>query len=114
MAERIENHSDDFNTIPQSEWVYYEVPAVDLMGDAFPTIRINGHVFKHEPTPQMAPPSYVKHVKEVIDNVQASAIRRLRPNQDIKALRQQAGSGQTAAEAMTDTGHSVITGKKIL
>lgn len=114
MANRIENASDDFETVPKEEWVFVEVPQEDLMGNPFPTIRINGHEFKHSVPPVTAPPTYAEHVKEIIDNVQRQAVRRLRPNQDIKALRQQAGGGSNAAEAMDVNGRSVFSNQKLV
>jgi len=116
MAERIENFSDDFITVPRDEWVYVEVPAETLMGDNFPPIQINGHRFNvaagAASNITQAPPAYAEHVKVLIEGVQREAVRRLRPNKDIRALRQQASGGSRAAEAV-EGDRSLITGRKV-
>lgn len=87
MANRIENPSDDFETVPVKEWVMFEVPAENIMGGPFPTIRINGHEFaagrKHE-----APPAYATHVAEIIATQNRNAVRLLSPKKDLLSLRQ--------------------------
>ena len=92
MATRIEDFRDDFDVVPESEWVFAEVPAEDVMGDAFPTIRINDHAFEpgfNEPVP----PKYAEHIKILIAGHNAESVRRLQPKKDMRAIRQQAGAG---------------------
>lgn len=85
--------SDDYLDVPRSEWVFASVPTETYMGETFPTVRINGYVF--EPGfNDLAPPKYAEHVKEIVRGVQAEAVRRLRPNQDVNAILQQMGGSE--------------------
>src|SRR3990167_5347377 len=45
MANRIEDVRDDYDTVPQKEWVWVDIPAETMMGDMFPTPRINSHEY---------------------------------------------------------------------
>lgn len=90
MAERKENFSDDFDTVPFSEWVNVRIPAETVMGDPFPDIGINSHSWGAG-FEGPVPPKYAEHINVLIEGVQREAVRRLQPKKDIRALRQQMG-----------------------
>ena len=89
MANRIEDFSDDFDTVPRDEWVNFTVPAEDLMGNSLDTPKINSHEFP--PGEHQMPPKYAEHLKILLDGAQKEAVRRLQPKKDIRALLQQSG-----------------------
>lgn len=88
--------SDDFDTVPRSKWEPVTIPAETVMGDAFPSPSINNHKFAAGQE-HMAPPSYVEHLKLLIDRHQKDSIRRLRPTADLESIQQQAGLGNSPA-----------------
>ena len=96
VVQEVEEFVDDFESVPREEWVNFSVPFETVVGDVFPSpIRINGHEFHSGQN--VAPPEYAQHVAIIIEGVQREAVRRLQPKKDLKALRQQAGSGQQGA-----------------
>lgn len=92
MADRKDSFSDDFDTVKRSDFVPVSIPAEDLMGHPFPTIRINAHGFNGG-AEYMVPPKYAEHINLLVARVNKDAIRLLRPLADTESLQQQAGGG---------------------
>jgi hypothetical protein len=91
MANRIENFSDEFDTVPMSEWIQAVVPDTDVLGDTHPGVKINDHNFP--PGVYLVPPSYAREIKGILKRFDAQTVRRLQPHRDIKAIRDQEGEG---------------------
>ena len=103
---------DDFDAVPREEWVFANVPVETIMGDPFPTVRINVHEFKAG-FKEVVPPSYAEHITIIVNGHQKEAMRRLQPKKDIRSLLQQAGTGNRSAEAVNESGKSLISGRQI-
>jgi len=72
---------------PQETWLYVTIPDEDPLGQVFPNVSLNKHIFTANNTYHV-PPAVAAYLNERIKVFNRSCVRLLQPTVDRKALQE--------------------------